>query len=251
MNELQIFHYRNNAIRTVEQNGVVWWVLKDVCDVLDLTTPARVAERLCEDEVSQTHIIDALGRNQPTTIVSESGLYNVILRSDKPEAIPFRRWVTHEVLPSIRKYGAYATTPTIERMIADPDFAIRLLGELKEEQTKRQALEEQIKEEEPLKVFAHSVQASQDAILIGDLAKLLRQNGVQIGQKRLFEWLRQNDYLIKYGASRNSPTQRSMEMGLFKIKETTVNLPDGSIRISRTTKVTGKGQIYFVNKLIA
>lgn len=250
MNELQIFHYQENAIRTVEQDGVVWWVLTDVCKVLDISSPHKVAERLADDEKGRNSI-PTLGGNQEMITVNESGLYNVILRSDKPEAVPFRRWVTHEVLPSIRKHGAYATAPTIERMIADPDFAIRLLGELKEEQTKRQALEAQIKEDEPLKVFAHSVQASQDSILIGDLAKLLRQNGVQIGQKRLFEWLRQNNYLIKYGASRNMPTQRSLEMDLFKVKESTVNMPDGSVRISRTTKVTGKGQVYFVNKLIA
>lgn len=251
MNELKIFNYNENQIRTVEKDGEPWFVLKDVCDVLALGSPHKVSDRIDADERNLIPLIDSIGRSQDMVIINESGLYNVILRSDKPEAKPFRKWVTSEVLPTIRKHGMYATADTLDKMIASPEFGIQLLTKLKEEQEKRKELEAQIKEDEPLKVFAHSVQASQDSILVGDLAKLLRQNGVPIGQKRLFDWLRQNGYLIKDGVSRNMPTQRAMEMELFKVKESTINMPDGSVRISRTTKVTGKGQVYFVNKLLS
>ena len=141
MNELQIFKYEQNEIRTIQKDGEPWFVLKDVCNILGLGTPARVAERLDGDEVSQTHIIDSLGRQQETTIINESGLYNVILRSDKPEAKPFRKWVTSEVLPSIRKHGAYMTPETLEAAILNPDTMIKLCTALKDEQDKRKALE--------------------------------------------------------------------------------------------------------------
>lgn len=141
MNEIQIFNYNNIEVRTVQKDGEPWFVLRDVCEVLELSTPARVAERLDKDEVRQTHIIDSLGRQQETTIINESGLYNVILRSDKPEAKPFRKWVTSEVLPNIRKHGAYMTPETIDRMITSPEFGIKLLTALKDEQDKRKALE--------------------------------------------------------------------------------------------------------------
>lgn len=248
MNEMQVFTYEGQEVRTVQKGAETWWVLKDVCDVLSLTTPARVAERLEEDEVSLTHIIDAIGRKQETTIVSESGLYNVILRSDKPEARKFKRWVTHEVLPSIRRHGAYVAPAKLKEIMNDPDAWIKVLTALKEERAARERLQLEAARNEPKVVFADAVTVSDGAILIGELAKILKGNGVNIGQNRLFERLRQDGYLIKRkGTDYNAPTQRAMELGLFKVKETAITHSDGHVTISKTTKVTGKGQQYFIN----
>lgn len=248
MNDIQIFNYSGNEVRTIQKDGEPWFVLKDVCDVLGLTTPARVAERLDGDEVSQTHLTDSLGRTQPTTIINESGLYNVILRSDKPEAKPFRKWVTAEVLPSIRKHGAYMTENTLENMIASPEFGIKLLTALQEEREQRVKLEAKVESDAPKVLFADAVNASHTTILVGELAKLLKQNGKDIGQNRLFAYLRDNGYLIKRsGRDYNMPTQRSMERGWFTIKERTVQEPNGSISVKKTPLVTGKGQQYFIN----
>lgn len=248
MNELQIFSYNGNEVRTIQKDGEPWWVLKDVCNVLDISQAVRVAERLDEDEVSQTHIADSLGRRQETYIVNESGLYNVILRSDKPEAKPFRKWVTSEVLPSIRKHGAYMTPQKIEEVLLNPDTVIQLATNLKAEQEKRMELERQAEKDKPLVTFANSVSVAKTSILIGELAKLLKQNGIEMGQNRLFTWMRENGYLIsRKGTDYNMPTQRSMEMKLFEIKETTISHGDGHTSINRTPKVTGKGQIYFIN----
>ena len=186
MNELQAFTYEGNEVRTVQRSGETWWVLRDVCEILDLTTPARVAERLDEDEVSLAHIIDSIGRNQETTIVNESGLYNVIIRSDKPEAKQFKRWITHEVLPSIRSHGAYMTPAKIEEVLMNPDTIIQLATALKEEHSKIRRLEQTIKEQEPQVIFANAVSVSKTSILVGELAKILKQNGVDVGQNRLF-----------------------------------------------------------------
>ena len=247
-NQLQVFSYEGNDVRTVQRGDETWWVLRDVCDVLSLTTPARVAERLEEDEVSLTHIIDALGRKQETTIVSESGLYNVILRSDKPEAKNFKRWVTHEVLPTIRRHGAYLTPAKLEEMMNDPDAWIKVLTALKEERAAKEQLQLQAAADKPKVVFADAVSVSDGTILIGELAKILKGNGIEIGQNRLFEKLRQDGYLIKrQGTDYNAPTQRAMELGLFRVKETAITHSDGHVTISKTTKVTGKGQQYFIN----
>lgn len=246
MNEIQIFNYNDYEIRTIQRDGGPWFVLRDVCGVLALGTPARVAERLEEDEkgVSQIH---TPGGTQDMTIISESGLYSVILRSDKPEAKPFRRWVTSEVLPSIRRHGIYATPDTVEKLLADPDTTIKLLETIKQERAARVALEAQTEADKPKVLFADAVSASHTSILVGDLAKLLRQNGVEIGQNRLFRFMREKGYLCSSGGRYNLPTQRSMDRGWFQVKETTINQPDGSIRITRTVKVTGKGQQYFIN----
>jgi len=248
MNELQVFSYEGNEIRTVRKGEETWWVLKDVCEILDLTTTARVAERLDDDEVSQTHIIDSIGRKQETTIVSESGLYNVILRSDKPEAKKFKRWVTHEVLPTIRRHGAYVTPARLEELMNDPDAWIKVLTALKDERAAKERLQLQAAEDKPKVIFADAVSVSEGTILIGELAKILKGNGIEIGQNRLFERLRQDGYLIKRkGTDYNAPTQRAMELGLFKVKETAITHSDGHVTISKTTKVTGKGQQYFIN----
>ena len=251
MNEIQIFNYNSVEVRTIQNDGEPWFVLRDVCNVLGLGTPARVAERLDPDEVSQTHITDSMGRQQETTIINESGLYNVILRSDKPEAKPFRKWVTSEVLPTIRRHGMYATPDTVEKMLADPDTTIKLLETIKQERAARLALEAQAEADKPKVLFADAVSASHTSILVGDLAKLLRQNGVEIGQNRLFSFLREKGYLCYQGERYNLPTQRSMDRGWFQVKETTINQPNGSVRITRTVKVTGKGQQYFINLFLA
>lgn len=246
MNELQIFNYNDKEIRTVKKGGDLWWVLKDVCDVLELSNPTMIAGRLDEDERAKFD----LGRQGETNIINESGLYNVILRSDKPEAKKFKRWVTHEVLPSIRKHGAYMNEQTLEQALTSPDFLIRLAQELKSEKEARQRLEKQAAEDAPKVLFAKMVEAAETSILIGDLAKFLKQNGINTGQNRLFEWMRGHGYLVKNGASRNMPTQRAMEMGLFEVKESTTANPDGTIRLHRTTKVTGKGQVYFIKRFL-
>lgn len=247
-NGMQVFSYEGNDVRTVQRNGEAWWVLRDVCDILNLTTPARVAERLEEDEVSQTHIIDSIGRKQETTIISESGLYNVILRSDKPEAKSFKRWVTHEVLPTIRKHGAYIAPAKLEQLMNDPDAWIQMLTTLKAERAAKELLQLDAAKNEPKVVFADAVSVSESTILIGELAKILKGNGIEIGQNRLFEKLRRDGYLIKRkGTDYNAPTQKAMELGLFKVKETAITHSDGHVTISKTTKVTGKGQQYFVN----
>lgn len=248
MNELQVFNYNGNEVRTIQKDGEPWWVLKDVCEVLDISQAVRVAERLDEDEVSQTHITDSLGRQQSTYIINESGLYNVILRSDKPEAKPFRKWVTSEVLPSIRKHGAYMTPQKIEEALLNPDTIIKLATNLKAEREKRMELERQAEKDKPLVTFANSVSVAKASILVGELAKLLKQNGIEMGQNRLFTWMRENGYLIsRKGTDYNMPTQRSMEMELFEIKLTTISHGDGHTSLNKTPKVTGKGQIYFIN----
>lgn len=248
MNELQVFSYEGKEIRTIQRNGETWWVLKDVCGVLGLSNARMIADRLDEDDVSLAYVTDSMGRQQQTNIVNESGLYNVILRSDKPEAKKFKRWVTHEVLPQIRRHGAYITTSKIEEIMNDPDSWIKLLTALKEERQEKERLQLQAAQDKPKVVFADAVSASDGTILIGELAKILKGNGIQIGQNRLFERLRQDGFLIKRkGTDYNAPTQKAMELGLFKVKETAITHSDGHVTISKTTKVTGKGQQYFVN----
>ncbi len=248
MNELQVFSYEGKEIRTIQRNGETWWVLKDVCGVLGLSNARMIADRLDEDDVSLAYVTDSMGRRQQTNIVNESGLYNVILRSDKPEAKKFKRWVTHEVLPQIRRHGAYITTSKIEEIMNDPDSWIKLLTALKEERQEKAQLQLQAAQDKPKVVFADAVSASDGTILIGELAKILKGNGIEIGQNRLFERLRQDGFLIKRkGTDYNAPTQKAMELGLFKVKETAITQSDGHVTISKTTKVTGKGQQYFVN----
>ena len=252
-NEVQVWNYEGAEVRIVQIDGEPWFVLTDVCRELDLANPTMVAKKLDNDERTKFD----LGRQGETTIVNESGLYTVILRSDKPQAKPFRKWVTSEVLPSIRKHGAYMTEQTLERALTSPDFLIELATQLKTEQEQRRRLEttvaaqsKQMEQDKPKVLFADSVAASRSSILIGELAKLIKQNGVDMGQKRLFQWMRENGYLIKRcGSEYNLPTQRSMELGLMEIKETSV-IHSGYTTISKTPKVTGKGQVYFINLLV-
>lgn len=246
MNELQLFQFEDNQIRTVSSNGIIWFAAVDVTDALGIKNPSDAIKPLDEDERTRFN----LGRQGSANFISEPGLYKLIGASRKPAAKRFNRWVTHEVLPSIRKHGAYMTPETIEKVIYDPDFIINLATQLKDEQAKTAALTADNETMKPKALFADAVATSHTSILIGDLAKLIRQNGVDIGQNRLFAWLREHGYLIGSGDRRNMPTQRAMDLGLFDIKERTFQNPDGSVRITKTTKVTGKGQQYFINKFL-
>ena len=242
MANIQVFEYQNNKVRTVDVDGEAWFVLKDVCDVLHMDTSKlkQVADRLDDDEKGR-YSVPTPGGEQATWIINESGLYHVILRSDKPKAAPFRRWVTNDVLPAIRKTGSY-NAPQLTRSQLLATALIAAHEELEEK-------DKQIAELTPKGVFADAVSASSQSILVGEMAKLLSQNGIQMGQNRLFAWLRENGYLIKdrKRTDYNMPTQKSMELRLFEIKETSIAHSDGHTSINKTPKVTGIGQVYFVN----
>lgn len=250
MSDLQLFQNPEfGRVRIVEVNGEAWMVGKDVAEALGYkdTVNAIKAHVDDEDKKGGWRITTPSGEQQ-MTIINESGLYSLVLSSKLPNARKFRRWVTNEVLPTVRKHGAYMTPETLQAAILNPDTMIQLCQQLKAEQEHSRQLEAENAAMLPKAVFADAVSASKSSILVGELAKLLRQNGVDTGEKRLFHWLRQNGYLIKRnGADHNMPTQRSIEQGLFVIKETTVCHADGHTTISKTPKVTGKGQQYFVN----
>lgn len=241
MEEIQVFQNAQfGQVRTTIRDGEPWFVAADVCRALELSNPTVSVGRLDDDERAKLN----LGRQGEGTIVSEPGLYALVLGSRKPEAKAFKRWITHEVIPSIRKSGGYIAG---QSTMSDADLMAKALLVAQRQIEQRDA---QITEMQPKALFADAVSASKSSILIGELAKMLRQNGVDIGQNRLFEYLRENGYLCKSGAMYNCPTQRAMDMGLFEIKETAIQHADGHVTINRTPKVTGKGQVYFVNKLL-
>lgn len=243
-------HEKFGSLRVVRSDqGAQWFVAKDVCGCLGLDT-SNLSKMLDEDELS-TYPVQYTDQVRNLSVVSEPGLYSLILRSRKPEAKAFKRWVTHEVIPSIRKVGGYLIAKPDDTPEAILARAVLVAQETIERLKNRTAeLEEDVQRMKPKELFADSVSASESSILVGQLAALLKQNGVNIGQNRLFERLRNDGFLIKFGERRNCPTQRALEMGLFELKERTVNNPDGSVRITLTTKVTGKGQVYFVNRYI-
>jgi anti-repressor protein len=224
------------------------FLAKDVARWIEHSDVSTMLRAIDESE-KVTNIVCTPGGKQSALFLTEDGLYEVLMQSRKPIAKQFKRKVK-EILKEIRKHGIYATDKVLDEILASPEFGIKLLTELKEEREKRNALETKVAEDKPLVVFANAVETSKTTILIGDLAKLLKQNGYDIGQNRLFDWLRKNGYLIKSGSRKNIPTQRSMDMGLFEVKESAITNPDGSIRVTRTTKVTGKGQIYFINLFV-
>jgi anti-repressor protein len=252
-NSLQAFDFEGKSGRFVMVDGEPWFVGRDLAAVLEYNanTPMAVVFKCVPNEWKGVYKIYTLGGNQDLFCVSEQGLYFFLARSDKPKALPFQKKIASEILPSIRKYGAYMTPRKIEEILTNPDTIIGLAEALKREQTKRKALAAKAEADFPKVLFADSVSASSTSILVGELAKLLRQNGVEVGQNRLFEILRSEGYLLRGGSGRNMPTQRSMELGLFEIKEITINRSDGGIDIKRTPKVTGRGQVYFVNKFLA
>lgn len=248
MNDVKIFKNAEfGEIKTVVINDAPYFVGKDVAEILGYGDTNQAIRKHVEDEDKLTRRFDGSGQRREMTVINESGLYSLVLSSKLPTAKKFKRWVTSEVLPTIRKHGAYMTDDALHRAITEPDFLIRLATELKQEKEARQQAEQQIEADRPKVLFAGAVSASHTSILIGDLAKLLKQNGYETGQKRLFQQLRDEGYLIKSGSSKNMPTQKAMEMGLFEVKETAFNNPDGTIRVTKTTKVTGKGQVYFIN----
>ncbi|WP_204123194.1 phage antirepressor [Lacticaseibacillus mingshuiensis] len=247
MNELQLFNFEGNDVRTLNHDEQIWFAAPDVTKALELSNTTVAVSSLDDDERAKFN----LGRQGDTNFISEPGLYKLVGASHKPAAKRFNRWVTHEVLPSIRKHGAYMTPETIEKAIYDPDFIIKLATQLKNEQARTAALTADNERMKPKALFADAVATSHTTILVGELAKLLRQNGVDIGQNRLFKMLRDQGYLInRKGSDWNMPTQRSMDMKLFRVKETTIGHSDGSVSISKTVKVTGKGQQYFINKFL-
>lgn len=249
-NEMQKFDFKGASLRTLtDEAGEPWFVAKDVCDILGLENSRKATAELDSDEKNTVTISDGIAGNPNKTIISEPGLYRLVMKSRKPEAKEFQRWVTHEVLPQIRKTGGYI--PTTD---ADDDMTILakavMIGQRTMEAQKQKIAEQQtrIVELEPKARFADAVAASDGTCLVGELAKMLRQNGMDIGQNRLFRLLQTDGYLGKSGSNRNVPTQRAMDLGLFRIKETTVTHADGHTTVSRTPKVTGKGQRYFIDR---
>ena len=247
MNELQNFNFNNLPVRTVLVNDEPWFVGKDVADILGYSNSRKALSDHVDDEDKGVTKSDTLRGNQNITIINESGLYSLILKSKKPQAKQFKRWVTSEVLPTIRKHGAYMTDAKAQDVISGNGLADLLLQA--GNQIKQLELEKS--QMKPKALFADSVSASENTILIRDLAKILKQNGVDIGEKRLFTWLRDNGYLVKkIGSDYNSPTQRSMNLGILEFTESTYVHNSGKIIVTKTPKVTGKGQIYFVNKFL-
>lgn len=255
MNEVMII----DGIECYEKEGIAYLKLETVARGLGFSRIAASGNEVVRWETVRKYLSD-LGvptswheKESPTgsdglpDFIPENIFYRLAMKAKNEAAEVFQAKIADEVLPAIRKHGAYLTPAKIEEILFNPDAIIQLATNLKEEQQKRLAAEQQIKADKPKVLFADAVSASSTSILIGELAKILKQNGVETGQKRLFEWLRENGYLMKQGTSRNMPTQKSMEAELFEIKETTITNPDGSIRVTKTPKVTGKGQQYFIN----
>lgn len=247
MNEIQIFKSDSfGAVRTTtDENGKILFCGKDVAMALGYKKTADAISAHCKGVCEIP--TPSNGGVQMMKFITEGDVYRLTFGSKLPTAEKFTDWVADEILPTIRKYGAYMTDSVIEQALTSPDFLIQLATQLKEEQAQRRVLEQQVESDRPKVLFADAVETSQTSILVGDLAKLIKQNGVDIGQKRLFAWMRENGYLIKSGSSTNMPTQRSMDMKLFEVKERSISNPDGSVRVTKTTKVTGKGQTYFIN----
>lgn len=240
------------SVRAVNVNDEPYFVGKDVAEILGYSNPRdALSKHVDSDDKNTVAFRDGTSGNPKMTIINESGLYSLILSSKLPKAKEFKRWVTAEVLPAIRKTGGYVndTAQFVESYFGQLEPNQKHALTMMFDESKRMSA--QLKEQAPKVLFANAVETAHNSILIGDLAKIIRQNGVDIGQKRLFDWMRQNGYLIKGGQSKNMPTQKAMDMNLFEVKESTVNNPDGSVRITRTTKVTGKGQTYFVKKFLS
>lgn len=250
MNNLQIFENEQfGQVRVFTLNGKEYFVGSDIAKSLGYAIPSKAINTHCKG-VSKMEV-PTNGGKQEMLIITEGDVYRLITHSKLSSAEKFESWVFDEVLPSIRKHGAYMTDDTLEKALTSPDFLIRLATELKAEKEQRQALEEEKKLNAPKVIFADAVSTSKTSILVGELAKLMKQNGIDTGEKRLFKWLRDNGYLVKRkGTDYNMPTQKSAQLGVIETKERTINNPDGSIRITKTPKVTGKGQQYFINKFL-
>ena len=250
MNELQIFNNEEfGSVRTITKDNKTYFVGNDVAKALGYSETAKAIRTHCKG-VSEMDI-PTNGGIQTMKMITEGDIYRLVIKSQLPQAEKFESWVFDNVLPSIRKNGGYIAG---QETLSDEELMARALlvanNKIKERDAIIERQQAKIEADKPKTIFADAVSTSHTSILVGDLAKLICQNGVQIGQKRLFDWLRDNGYLIKCGSSKNMPMQRYVEQGLFEIKESNVQNPDGSVRITKTTKVTGKGQIYFVNKFM-
>lgn len=249
---IQPFDFQGHEVRVIaEDPEKPLWVARDVATALGYKDPTSAIKAHCRGVANHHPIQDRLGRTQNARVIAEPDLYRLIVGSDLATAQEFERVVFEEVLPSIRKRGGYLTAEAAEQALTDPDFIIRLATELKEERAKVAELETQTQADAPKVLFANAVGASKSTILVGELAKILKGNGIDIGATRLFAWLRANGFLInRKGSDWNSPTQKAMDMGLFKVKETAVTHSDGHVTVSKTPKVTGKGQEYFVARFL-
>lgn len=254
MNELQIFDNKEfGEVRTVLIDSEPWFVGKDVAEALGYSNSRKAIQDHVDDEdkMDGVTIRDSIGREQNPIVINESGLYALVLSSKLPTAKKFKRWITSEVIPSIRKNGGYISG---QENLTDEELLSKALLVAQNKIADRDRIiaskQERIEQMRPKEIFADSVATSKNSILIGDLAKMICQNGVEIGQKRLFDWMREKGYLIKTGSSKNLPTQKSIDLGIMEVKERALNNPDGSVRITLTPKVTRKGQVYFVNKFL-
>ena len=249
MNELQIFKSEKfGEIEILIENGKEYFPATEVAKILGYKDPNKAINTHCKkDGWVIRPVIDRLGRMQEKKFINEGNLYRLIAKSNLPQAEVFESWVFDEVLPSIRKTGMYAT----DELLNNPDLAIKAFTRLKEEQDKRKQLEKQIEEQAPAVAFANSLSVSDDCILVREMAKLLKQKGINTGEDRLFKYFRANGYLIsKKGSDWNLPTQKSMNLGLFVIKEGTRQSASEGVKITKTPKITGKGQQYFINKFL-
>ena len=238
----------NCTVRAVVKDGEPWFVAKDVCNALSIAD-SKSSLRFLEDEEKGVHSMHTLGGTQQVSIINESGLYSLILRSRKPEAKKFKKWVTAEVLPSIRKHGAYATKAKLEEMLSDPDAMILTLQALKAEREKRKALEAKAAEDAPYAHFGRCVEVSEGCILIGEFAKILAQNGMETGQNRLFEYLRNEGIMGRHGNRHNVPAQEYIEAGYFRLTYRVIQRSDGSQQSKPTPSLTPRGQIWLMKRL--
>ena len=257
MNELNFFENGEFEIRTTTKNGEPYFSLLDVCKILDIKNSRDAKGRLNKDGVGTTDVIDSLGRTQQADFINEANLYKLAFQSRKPQAERFTDWVTSEVLPAIRKHGAYMSEEVIEKTLSDPDYLIKLATNLKEEKAKRALAEAENERNKPKVLFADAVSASSRSCLMGELAKMISQEAIRqgridgkIGQNKLFAWMRNNGYLCKSGERKNQPLQQYVEQGLFEMKKGSYVDSRGANVVTTTTKVTGKGQIYFINKFL-
>lgn len=247
-NEIQFFDFEGNQVRTLKINGEPWFVGKDVAEILGYLNSRKALKDHVDEEDQRGYRIVTPSGKQTAKVINESGLYSLILSSKMPNAKGFKHWVTSEVLPTIRKHGAYMTDEKAFDVIHNKNGLADLLQQAAD-QLKQKDI--QIKEMKPKALFADAVSVSKTTVLIGELAKMLKGNGIDIGATRLFKWMREHGYLInRKGTDWNMPTQKAMNLGLFKIKETTITHSDGHVTITKTPKVTGKGQQYFINKFL-
>lgn len=253
---LQVFKNSEYELRTLRDEGTIWFVAKDIAQALEYSEASlnqvnNLFKAVPDIWTAHKRIMvrseNGVEQEREILCLTEQGVYFFLGRSDKPKALPYQMWIAGEVVPSIREHGMYVTPQTAEQILNDPDVFIRVLQELKSEREKVKELSERIETDRPKVIFAESVEASKGSILIRELAKMLRQNGCPFGQNRLFEELRNKGFLIKCGSDYNMPTQKSMELGLMEVIERSINRGNGEILSKRTPKITGKGQVYFMN----